>query len=67
MQAEKGRAELEASEVAALVAWMRVSGDVEVLEATNLSRQGLFRAAAGLPVQAGTRSLVRAALRARRP
>jgi hypothetical protein len=64
---DRGRGPLHAGEAKALAEWMARDGDVVVFEATGLSRQGLFRAAAGLSVQVGTRAAVRRALAARVP
>ncbi len=58
----QGRAPLDERESKALAEWMRAEGDAVVLAATGLSRQGLYRAAAGLSVIHGTRLAARTAL-----
>lgn len=64
---DRGTGALEPEESTALRTQIDEDGEHAVLEACGISRQALYRAAAGLPVHSGTRAAVRAVLTWRRP
>lgn len=55
---ERGRAPLTAPEVRRLQAELETN-EADVVFRTGLSRTPIFRAAAGLPIQSGTRAALR--------
>ena len=61
---ERGRGPLDAEEAARLRAWLEID-EPDALASTGLSRGAIYRAAAALQLNAGTRLACRSALTAR--
>lgn len=59
---DRGRAPLDPAEVSSLSRWLDDDGELEIIRQTGLSRIAIYRLAAGLSVQVGTRAILRAAL-----
>jgi len=59
----KNKRPITDSERAAFRRLIEIQGEGAILRAIGLSRMGAYRALAGLPVTAGTRALLREALR----